>query len=753
MRKPRHLIGSVLTACVLMWHPAGMAIEDSLQQAAEMHAAGAHSGALDVLSDTQAATATAEQLAADALLFDAALLRVDTLRSLGQLDMAVAGLSKLRRAVALAPGAQRTFAVEHQRALLLYSRGNVIAAAELLEQLAEQQSGLNDAQRAALKNDSALIQQRTGDLQGAAESFAVAADLIGPEQAVAARTYRLNQIRALLDDGELNTATGLLNKLSLELNSDSSGRTTQHHVAIASLYRKAVEELAADVQLRVRAYEHLQRAAKLVQPQQHRMRSYINGYLGALFEDEGRARDTLHFSRKAVLAAQVVQAHDVLYRWEWQLGRSLAAMGSEEEAAQAYARAIDSLRKVRTNLESSTPGTFRRIVAPIFYQYAEVLLTRSAALPNGADKQTVLRTVRDALEEVKLAEVQDYFENQCVVSTPTELDQLAADAAVLYPVLLDDRIELLLTTKLGIEQFSVPVSRIALTDTVRDFRLNIEVDTGTQRYLELAQRLHAWLIQPIARRLEEQNVRTLVIVPDGPLRTIPLAALHDGADFLVEGYAVATTPGLTLLDPQPLANKSYTALVGGVSESVQGFSALPSVSRELQMLNATLDARVYQDAAFTLNKVQQELAQGGFAVAHFATHGQFRGNYRESFLLTHDDKMTLDLLGSSIQSRGPDSEPLELLVLSACETAAGDDRAALGLAGVAIKAGARSALASLWAVNDAATARLIENFYAVLKANNSKSVSLQEAQQVLINTPEFEHPSNWAPFLLIGNWL
>jgi CHAT domain-containing protein len=92
--------------------------------------------------------------------------------------------------------------------------------------------------------------------------------------------------------------------------------------------------------------------------------------------------------------------------------------------------------------------------------------------------------------------------------------------------------------------------------------------------------------------------------------------------------------------------------------------------------------------------------------------------------------------------------------LSACETAMGDDQAALGLAGVAIKAGARSALATLWSINDRASSALVMEFYRQLGDSSvSKAVALQRAQLKMLADSAYDHPAYWSPFLLLNNWL
>ena len=138
-----------------------------------------------------------------------------------------------------------------------------------------------------------------------------------------------------------------------------------------------------------------------------------------------------------------------------------------------------------------------------------------------------------------------------------------------------------------------------------------------------------------------------------------------------------------------------------------------------------------------------------------ATHAQFTGDPATSFLLTGDRPLTLDALAKSV---GPTQyrRPLELLVLSACQTAAGNDRAALGLAGVAIRAGARSAIGSLWSISDEAAYELVTNFYRNLRDEKaSKAEALRRAQLTLLADTEnhFDHPYYWSPYLMISNWL
>jgi CHAT domain-containing protein len=188
--------------------------------------------------------------------------------------------------------------------------------------------------------------------------------------------------------------------------------------------------------------------------------------------------------------------------------------------------------------------------------------------------------------------------------------------------------------------------------------------------------------------------------------------------------------------------------------AVQGFPALPYVGIELDELGAIGSKAMLRDTAFTAENLERELREKPFAVVHVASHAQFESDSRRSFLLTYDGRMSIDRLEGSMKLNRYKDEPVELLFLSACQTAAGDERAALGLAGVAVKAGARSALATLWHINDQASSLLVAEFYRhVGQPNVSKAEALRRAQQKMMTDLRYRHPGYWSPFLVIGNWL
>jgi CHAT domain-containing protein len=188
--------------------------------------------------------------------------------------------------------------------------------------------------------------------------------------------------------------------------------------------------------------------------------------------------------------------------------------------------------------------------------------------------------------------------------------------------------------------------------------------------------------------------------------------------------------------------------------AVEGFPPLPRVREELRGIQQLYAGVLLLDHDFAPESLDRTLRQGQFDIVHIASHGHFAPDSAQSFLLTAQGRLTMERFSEIVGRLRFRQQPIELLALSACETARGDDRAALGLAGVAIQAGARSALATLWLVADDAAAVLMQAFYAQLKEPQaSRARALQQAQLALLKQPQYADPFFWAPFLLINNWL
>jgi CHAT domain-containing protein len=509
------------------------------------------------------------------------------------------------------------------------------------------------------------------------------------------------------------------------------------------------------------------------------------GLLGQVYEQNGQLLEAQKLTEQALRLAPASAHPEIAYLWERQLGRILNAKGDISGAIAAYDVSFNTIQALRSDLAATTS------VEPIYREFVSLLLQ------SDSDQQN-LNQARRVLESLQIAEMDNFFRDPCstTASELVQIDDVDKQAAVIYPIILSDRIEVIFAlpgqdlrhyqTRIAQQEVEDIIERLrnqALSDPrfperLREARGNpqqqqfiqtIQKDlqqTLDQDILPLANQMYNWLLAPVEKDLAKSGVKTLVFVLDGALRNIPMALLYDGQQFLIEkDYNVALSLGLQLTAPQPLTRQPIKVLAAGVTRELPqlGLPPIPKVEQELKLIKQIFaDSEVLLDEEFTKLKLQQELEESTFPVVHLATHGRFSSTPEQTFIISGDEpgndlinvKELENLLRVGSSNR---SVPIELLVLSACNTAEGDNQAVLGLAGVAVRAGARSTIATLWGANDEATAELMGYFYRNLATTTqaNKAQALREAQLALLKTPEsqYKHPYYWSPFVLVGNWL
>jgi CHAT domain-containing protein len=560
-----------------------------------------------------------------------------------------------------------------------------------------------------------------------------------------------------------------------------------------------------------RAYDFFQQARQIAHRlSDKRAESYTVGYLGELYEATQRLPEALQLTQQAIFLAQQLEEHELLLRWYRQSGRIQKARGEIDKAITAYYHAVEHLEVVRQDMESCRQrgrSSFQESIE-VYRELVDLLLQRAAAhekddkpiahcepvpqpptlktkedessqeektkncevLPlRGEPKKQVscdLRNAQIAAERFKDAELRDYFQEECVTGVqtcPITVDhQLPArqQTAVIYPIVLPDRVVVLLDLPNELRQIPLGVKPGELTNYAKALARDL---SGQKEFHSHAVPLYEWLIRPLEPYLTTA-IDTLVWIPDGALRTIPFAALYDQSQqqFLIKKYAIATTQGLNLTDARSFSRQPRRLLLNGLSETnpdYPNYLPLKQVEEEIKAIQHLYqqDSDVLLNKDFVPANLKRELLNKSYSVVFIASHAEFQNDLKNTFILTYKDRLTMDQLEDSISlGRVAEKMPITLLTLSACETAVGNERAALGLAGVAIKAGAHSVLASLWQVDDKSTALLMERFYAILKNEPDlpKVKVLQRAQWHLLKEyPDFAHPYYWSPFLLIGNWL
>ncbi|MBD2013943.1 CHAT domain-containing protein [Microcoleus sp. FACHB-53] len=627
---------------------------------------------------------------------------------------------------------------------------------------------------------------------------------------------QLNQLSLLIEEQRLPEARSLSAQIQSQLDNLPPSRTAVYaRINLAqSVIKLSTSEVDTGAKLLAKAIEQ----AKSLGDQ--RATAYALGNLGDLYEKTGQLNEAKNLTEEALVLAQTISAPDIAYRWQWQLGRLLKAQGNRKQAIAAYDSAVKTLKDLRSDLVSINPNvqfSFRESVEPVYREFVELLLQSDANPDN-------LAQARDVIESLQLAELANFFREDCLTANPIKIDQIDQKAAVIYPIVLKDRLEVVLSLpNAPLRHYATPLPREQVENTFNELRqaiassslnpisrgevegtqpeanspaetpspgtepnrgglgavareecrgtlgavpLSCQSSPTSQDYLPLAQQVYQWLIRPVEADLAKSELKTLVFVLDGPLLNLPMAVLHDGKEFLIEKYAIAYTPGLNLLDSKPLARGKISALKAGLSEPREItlsssttpllFSALPFVKQELETIQSNVAGQLLLNQDFTTATIQKEINSIPFPVVHLATHGQFSSNEKDTFILTWDDRLNVNQLNTLLRSREEiGRNPIELLVLSACQTAAGDRRAALGLAGVAVRAGARSTLATLWLVSDEGTAELMTRFYQELtNPTISKAEALRRAQVALLKNSRYQQkPEIWAPYVLVGNWL
>jgi CHAT domain-containing protein len=585
---------------------------------------------------------------------------------------------------------------------------------------------------------------------------------------------QLNQLQLLVATAQVSQAKGLLAPIQTQLGSLPLSRSTLYaQVNFAESWINLSEIKSGKPAASLAKVQDWQIPAQLLttavqQAQQLRdpiAESYALGYLGELYEKNQQWAEAQKATEKALLLAQGRNASDIAYRWQWQLGRLLKQQEQPEAAIVAYTEAVHTLRSIRNDLIATNLDvqfSFRESVEPVYRQLVGLLLQPPAATQTKENaeppktSQENLKKAREVLESLQLAELDNFFRESCLTGQATEVDQIDPSAAILYTILLEDRLEVVMSLPdQPLRHYSAPVPQTEIDKLTDLMRRSFRRAALRQEQQAIAQKLYDLLIRPAEADLTANQIKTLAFVLDGSLKNLPMAALYDGQQYLVEKYGIAVTPGLQLLSPRPLEKRQLRVLVAGISEARQGFSSLPGVEQEVAEIRAEIPTEVLLNQGFTGTTLENRVNATPFPIVHLATHGQFSSNAAETFVLTWDSRIDVKQLGEMLQGRDQVTRlPIELLVLSACQTADGDRRAALGLAGVAVRSGARSTLATLWPVDDRSTSLLMVQFYQQLsQPDRTRAEALRQAQIALLKQPNFRHPFYWAPFILVGNWL
>jgi CHAT domain-containing protein len=520
-----------------------------------------------------------------------------------------------------------------------------------------------------------------------------------------------------------------------------------------------------------------------------RTRSYATGTLGTFYEASGDWDTARELTQQALDLA--MEAPDLEYQWQWQMGRILQSQreqrmqtrAADPEAIVAYQNAYQTLNDLRFEIAALDPNVqfnFRDRVEPVYRQFIDLLLR------GDSPSQKNLQQARQAVEDLQLAELDNFFQDACIERQQVDIEDIDSKAAVLHPIVLKDRLEVIakFPGSQDLKYFSNPgVDQKRLSGLIEAIRKELDLPGGrTFKIVRLSNTLYNWLISPFEEELklteqrQTSTVKNLVFIPDRVLRNLPMSVLYDNhrEQYLIERYGISVTPGLQLVKPQrePLNRKDFQILLAGTNEAPsfeeEQLTNLNHVLKEIEEIQKIVQRSTeLTEQDFQQQNIESQVTAIPYDIVHLATHGKFSSDPDNTFLLDYNERIKVQNLDRLLRrSERIGLNAIDLLTLSACQTASGDNRAALGLAGVAIRAGSRSTLASLWNVSDVSTALLMQEFYRLLwQTDLTKAEALREAQLKFIYgdleiftegglTPQMaSRPHYWAAFILIGNWL
>ncbi|NMF64331.1 CHAT domain-containing protein [Brasilonema octagenarum] len=509
------------------------------------------------------------------------------------------------------------------------------------------------------------------------------------------------------------------------------------------------------------------------QLQDNRTYSYALGTLGNLYEQTQQWSEAQNLTEQAMKLAERIFASDIAYRWRWQLGRILKARGNNEEAKASYKQAINYLKSLRNDLavvNRDVQFSFRDEVEPVYREYVSFLLEGNSSEEN-------IKIATEVIDSLQVAELDNFFRRACVDAKTVQLSEIDKknNTVFIYPLILPDRLAVITSLPNGVKRrytFDFPkdesgnfITSDKMEQTIEELSQKL-LNRNSGEFLPDLRNLYNWLVQ----KTLDSNLKkdtNIVFVLDGALRNIPMAALYDGKQFLIEKeYNLALTPGLQLLPtitPLTAERLKRRVVVAGLSELPKEFEQkypgrfndLPYVTKEVSQIASEVKIPARQEllnSKFTRIALTDAVKSSNAPVVHLATHGQFSSQADNTFILTWNGEVNVNELKSVLRTRETNQqEAVDLLVLSACQTAKGDNRATLGIAGVAIQSGARSTLATLWSVADDTTATLMTEFYDnLVNKKMPKAEALRQAQVNLLKN--YRHPYFWAPYILIGNW-
>lgn len=487
---------------------------------------------------------------------------------------------------------------------------------------------------------------------------------------------------------------------------------------------------------------------KLKDPQ---LESYVFLELGYLYQRKGELGLALKYAKLAQEKAQPQIVSEILYRSQKLRGDLYQATGKRELAIDNYQNSIasaDIFSQAISTTGSNRVIKFNLEIQSLYRESLKMILEQPKISPTNIKQALIIS------DKLRLSQLITYFGENCFEIDRQQLGTNNIDSnrkskkiVTINSIVLPNKVFFFLQLPNGkIIKSQRSISELKLNELAKQWRGELITGDAWQ-FRERSKFFYDLIVRPFEAELESANPDILVFVNDGILRNLPMAALLDDNQFLIEKWAVSSSLGLKLKSP-PKTQRSSSALVFGLSDPPKSkWRKLEGVLQEVRQIGNLIDAEEYLNSNFTVDNFSKKIKENDYSILHLATHGYFGGTAETSYLLAYDRKISVVELENILESseHSPD-----LLVLSACDTALGSKLSLLGLAGVAAKSGINFTVGTLWQVQDSEQLEIINNFYANFNQDlPNEAMALQKVQIEQIR--QFSHPQKWAALSLISN--
>jgi CHAT domain-containing protein len=466
--------------------------------------------------------------------------------------------------------------------------------------------------------------------------------------------------------------------------------------------------------------------------------SLAQGNLGEIYLQQNNPQSALKNALVAQLAASKIHDWQSLIRWHYLAARSFQQLGEEDSAIAQYKLAVASIKNLRQQLSGNpiSPHLYFDVVKPVLNDYLQLLLS----LPSSPLEEVISLQQLD-----QLTQLDNYFQVICKFDIETPQQIIEKRKARIFFVELDNSIHAVVQLSNSLLHYPLAITPEQLRSQVKAWRIQL-MNGDFEESFELGSILYRTILSPLMPTLKANKIEHLQFISNGVLRTVPIAALNNGETYLIEHFALSYSNGLRNR-VSPSLKRDFLPLIAGLTHSTSNFpNPLKFAQKEARQVQTLLGGTILLNDRFSAESLKTQLQDSRYQILHLATHASFSFVRNRAFIETGTQTLSLNQFESILKQR---RSPLQLLVLSACQTAIGDRYSALGLLGVGLRNNIDVVVGSFWEVGDSSTSQQMKKLYELWQQGASLPEALRQVQLGLIR--EGELPADWASFIVAFN--